>query len=128
MSDDVDEVIAEVSRETLREAYERGREAGRREGWERRETQNPRYGQPALYARCPGCGDSGDVAHIAACCATRVGALRDVNGGHYNRGWRAGVEWFALAATKMRLRRGVIIIAKLERAARRIVPIQGDDW
>lgn len=80
-----------------------------------------------LYRRCPGCGDRGDLDHVVACTRARLARFTNGEDARYRQGWRAGVAWFALAATKMRIRRGMIIVARLERAARAMVPLMSDD-
>jgi hypothetical protein len=36
---------------------------------------NPAFTMPERYAKCPGCGDRGDAAHIAACTAAKLRPL-----------------------------------------------------
>jgi hypothetical protein len=65
----------------------------------------------ALYARCPSCGDNGDVTHIAAC--TRVALANK---------WRAAVPDAVrevLAAVRTQVgRRGAVDITALGDMAR----------
>lgn len=58
------------------------------------------------YAKCPGCGDRGDLAHIVACVRLKEDEI-------IARGWRAGAE-FVLEMVKTQIgRRGAVDVATL---------------
>lgn len=62
--------------------------------------------------RCPGCGDSGDLAHMQTCCQNRLSERGEL----YGR--RAGAQEVIDMVCKMIDRRGEVMVGKLRDAVR----------
>ena len=65
------------------------------------------------YARCPGCGDNGDVNHVVAC----VAMMRKRYGEEYDRGvrdgWKAAMSSAIAVLEKQIARRGLVTVQAL---------------
>jgi hypothetical protein len=65
------------------------------------------------YARCPGCGDNGDVQHIAACVGSSLTRRLERDARIAREGWKSGALAMMFAVEKQMMRRGQIDWTKL---------------
>lgn len=67
------------------------------------------------HVKCPGCGDAGDAAHIAACMVLRGDELTA-------RGWKRGAD-YVLAMAKTQIgRRGAVDVQAIADAIEAVAP------
>lgn len=69
---------------------------------------------PVPMARCPGCGDRGDVHHVVACVGMKLQRGAEV----FRAGWKRGAADLVEMAELQVRRRGSTDVRRLGRAAR----------
>lgn len=75
-----------------------------------------RFEAASMFARCPGCGDHADVAHVAECCAMRIRSMRESRADELRMAMRRGARWMLGVAVKQARRREAVDLGAMLRA------------